>query len=560
MLTKSDVMSYLQCPRKLWLEHHLPGADSLKDSSQERRARDGHLVGEQARQALGAGTIWPMGSDNKEDAARTALEQLLSRPDKAFVEMPMVAQGLYVRADALIPHEDGGYTLQETKSSTFPLKKDKITPDKAPEHYLDDLTLQAWVMEQAGIPMPRAELNLLNSKWRYNGADYKGLFRPMDLTAEVEERKQRVPMWLKDASRTLAGGLPDVCTGAQCSKPNGCQFLQQCKELEPPAQEHPIELLPDSAGKSLAKKLRLEHGYESLLEPAAEELVGANAALYRRIQEAHKTGNAILEPGTDKIMSSLKYPRYYFDFEGIDLPVPRWEGIRPYEQIPFQWSCHIERAPGVFEHRAFLDLTGNDPSIACIEKMREVLDPDDQGPILVFFKTYEKGRLEGFAERHPQYTGLMENYISRLVDLHPLVKNYFYDPRMKGSFSIKKVLPVIAPDLDYSELEGVQEGTGAQIAYLNYCFELGLASDIRAELKKNMLSYCEQDTWAMVEIGYFLELLERPGPNRPAPDTVADWSPTPEQLLEIQARADAYATEKAAEEAANALACAPVLV
>jgi hypothetical protein len=323
-------------------------------------------------------------------------------------------------------------------------------------------------------------------------------------------------VWIAKAKEVLAGDMPETQTGTHCKKPYDCLFKDFCVKLDPPAPDHPIELLPGAAGKNLARKLKLSKGYVSILEPDIFDFgAGKSVFLYLRIQKAHAQGFAVLKPGADVFMANLAYPRYYFDFEGIDLPVPRWAGVRPYEQIAFQWSCHIERTAGVFEHHEFLDVTGNDPTLGCIEKMREVIDPADNGPILVYYQAYEKFRLEGMAQRHPEHERLLSGYVDRLVDLHPLVKKHFYDPRMRGSFSIKKVLPVIAPDLDYNELEGVQEGTGAQIAYLNVCFEATLAEEDRQKVVRNMRAYCGQDTWAMVELGYFLEGKSRPHGLRP---------------------------------------------
>ncbi len=304
--------------------------------------------------------------------------------------------------------------------------------------------------------------------------------------------------------------MPQVVTGKQCVDPYECPFKAFCKTLDPPSPADPIELLPDSAGKALAKKLRKEKGYTSILDPKPDELTGAQADLYRRIQTAHSTGKAVLKPVGGTVLKALPYPRYYFDFEGIDFPVPRWSGVRPYEHIPFQWSCHIERSPGVFEHKEFLDLTGNDPSLACIERMQQTINPDDSGPIFVYHMTYEKLRLEELGVRHPEHAVLFQKYINRLFDLLPIVKQHFYDPQMRGSFSIKKVLPVIAADLDYGELEEVQEGTAAQVAYLYATLDPSTEPDRKADLDRKLRKYCRQDTWAMVEIAHFLMQGKRP--------------------------------------------------
>ena len=510
MLTKSDLQSLLQCPRKLWLEHHRSDLIPKDDPTLYRRAIDGRIVGEKAREQLGREFIWPPIAENKATAAEQAKIMLSEIPQQSATEVPMVHGELYARADALV--SDGGrYVLRETKASTFRLKKDKVTPDAPEERHLADVAIQAWTMEGSGLALSRVELNLLNNQWRYpGGEDYSGLFRQLDVTADVQARKAQVPGWLEQAQTVLTSSMPRVVTGKQCSDPYQCPFKDHCKKLDPAGPQHPIELLPDSAGKALAKKLRETKAYTSILDPKPEELVGKQAELYQRIQSAHRMGKAILEPGSDTLLKSLPYPRYYFDFEGIDLPVPRWKGVRPYEQIPFQWSCHVERSSGVFEHKEFLDLTGNDPSLLCIERMREVINPEDDGPIFVYHMVYEKLRLEELGIRHPEHAELLQKYISRLFDLLPVVKQHFYHPQMRGSFSIKKVLPVIAPNLDYGELEEVQEGTGAQVAYLYAALDPDTTMDRKADLAAKLREYCMQDTWAMVEIAYFLARSGRP--------------------------------------------------
>ncbi len=510
MLSKSDLQSFLQCPRKLWLEHNKLDLIPTDDPTLFRRATDGNIVAEKAREQLGSEYLWPPTEENKKSAAERAKHMLAQAPHKRGAEVPMVHGDLYARADALLP-EGGKYVLRETKASTFPLKSDKVTPGAPEEHHLNDVAIQAWVMEGSRLPLGRVELNLLNNRWRYPGnGDYSGLFRQLDVTAELQIRKDKVPAWIAGAQTVLAGDMPQVVTGRQCTDPYECRFKGHCEKLDPPGPEHPIELLPDSAGKALAKKLRGDKGYRSILEPNPSELTGKQADLYCRIQTACRTGRPVLESGSAAVLKTLPYPRYYFDFEGIDLPVPRWRGVRPYEHIPFEWSCHIERSPGVFEHKEFLDLTGDDPSLACIESMRQVIDPDDDGPIFVYNMTYEKLRLEELSIRHPEQAGVLQKYISRLFDLLPLVKQHFYHPKMRGSFSMKKVLPVIAPDFDYGELEEVQEGTAAQVAYLYAVLDPDTTPERKADLEQKLRKYCRQDTWAMVEVAYFLAQFGRP--------------------------------------------------
>lgn len=532
MISKTDIQSYLQCPRKLWLEHNGDTALAPKKASDGRREKDGEAVGALARDALGPDLIWPASSDDKAVAFALAKAELMARPGVPAVEFPLVFGDVYARADAVLPISANQHALQETKASTFPLKDDKVTPGKPEAHHLDDIAIQAWAMEQAGLNMGRAELNLLDGQWRYpGGGDYSGIFKQYDVTDLIPQRVAEVPDWVAGARATLAAKvIPIASIGKQCKKPHECPFADTCKKLEPDPPKHPLTLLPEIGGKALAKKLAAA-GYSSLLEPEPSLLVGCNpqkTELYRRIQTAHKQGKAILSPQAREVIDAIPYPRYFLDFEGIDLPIPVWEGVRPYEQLPFQFSLHIQRVPmGTFEHVSFLDLSGADPSVGCIDALLNAI-ADDGGAILVYFATYERGRLEELGKRHPAHAAAMAGMVERLVDLLPIVKEFYYHPDMEGSFSIKKVLKAMAPKLDYGKLEEVQEGVGAQLAYLEAAMERSVDQARKCDLARKLTLYCEQDTWGMVVVAYFLA--RRLAPARPATDMSA-VAPTPRIAL-----------------------------
>lgn len=265
----------------------------------QHRRREGALL-------LGHNAIWPKGADDPAAAATAAAAQLSADPAQPGVEVPMFRDGLYARADAVIPAPSGGYILRETKASTFPLKKDEITPDAPEEHHLDDLAIQAWVYQASGWRLAGAELNLLDNQWRYPGdRDYSGLFRQFPVAADISGRISEVPNWHTAAQRVLAGTMPTVQTGPQCSKPYDCPYYDHCKTLDTPGPQHPLTLLPGAGGKSLARKLNQHRGHTSHLDPQPSEFTGADAALFCRMQISHRTGQPVLEPGSAAAFAAL---------------------------------------------------------------------------------------------------------------------------------------------------------------------------------------------------------------------------------------------------------------
>ena len=190
------------------------------------------------------------------------------------------------------------------------------------------------------------------------------------------------------------------------------------------------------------------------------------------------------------------------DFETFQPAVPLFDNSRPYQQIPFQYSIHYkESKESQITHYEFLAEQGEDPRQKFVKNLLE--DTSSKGDIIVYSKTFEITRLKEIANDFPAYAEQIEERISRIKDLMiPFRQKYYYSPEMKGSYSIKAVLPALVPELSYDELE-INEGGLASIAFETLQIETDLI--IIAEIKAQLLEYCKLDTLAMVRI---LEKLE----------------------------------------------------
>jgi hypothetical protein len=292
--------------------------------------------------------------------------------------------------------------------------------------------------------------------------------------------------------------------GTQCGKPFECPFVGYCAELAVPGPEYPVTILPGNRGKSLARRLA-EEGFADLRHVPADKITDRWLST---IYAVTCSGEPHLDAeGARRTLAALAYPRFFFDFETISFAIPIWAGTRPYEKLPFQWSCHVERSPGHFEHTEFLDLSGEDPLRVCAERLLAALEAE--GPILAYHASFERGVIKSLAAHFPDLRQALDLVHDRFFDLEDVVRDYYYHPEMRGSCSIKKVLPTVAPDLDYAKLEEVQDGGGAQEAYVTAIDE-GVTPERKEELRKRLLTYCGLDTWAMVVLAWFLEGRGRP--------------------------------------------------
>lgn len=258
-----------------------------------------------------------------------------------------------------------------------------------------------------------------------------------------------------------------------------------------------FELFPNAGGKKLAATLRAE-GYTDLRDVPEGRLENP---IHLRIWRVSKSGQAELNPEAGKIIAALSYPRYYIDFETIRLVEPPWGDILPNATVPFQWSCHIETAKGVMTQRAFLADGQSDPRRHFAESLIATIGKS--GAIFVYNAPTERSQMQGLAKHFPDLAHALQAGIDRIVDLLPIAREHYYHPNMCGSWSIKDVLPTIAPELAYDNLE-VSNGTMAAEAFAEI-MQPETSPERRQHLHNSLLLYCERDTLAMVCIAEYFE-------------------------------------------------------
>lgn len=489
-LSKSRLIAWRQCPRRLWLEVHRPDL-RLDDTAVRQRYAVGHQVGALARELLPGGEL--IGAEDDLATALADTRQALDRwPDKPLFEPAFQHDGLLVRIDLLLPEDTAGrhHHLVEVKSTA-----------SVKDYHLPDAAIQAWVAGQAGLDLSRVSIAHLDTAFVYPGnGDYRGLFHWSEITGRIAPLMEQVPDWAAEARVVLAGGQPDIEPGDQCDTPFECPFQQHCC---PPAAEYPVTLLPDRRGKALARELVAE-GFEDLRDVPAARLVDP---LQQRILEATRSGQARLDAEASARLGAVGWPRFYLDFETIAFALPIWAGTRPYEALPFQWSCHIESGPGQPSHADFLDTTGEAPMRRFAEQLLATLGKT--GAIFVY-SAYERRILGELAQAYHDLAQPIRAVMERLFDLLPLTQAHYYHPAMKGSWSLKAVLPTVAPDLDYAALGEVRDGTAAQAAYVE-TIDPQTPENRREALVRDLRDYCRLDTLALVRLAGFLE---EGGPHR----------------------------------------------
>jgi len=484
-LSKSRFTTGLQCEKALYLTVHSPELASEVSEGQQMIFDQGHAVGIEAQERFPGGVL----IDAPHTDHRLALDQTQSAIEAGALtlyEATFQHDGVLVKADILTRSRVG---------SAWDLVEVKSTASVKPAH-IPDAAIQLWVLREAGVPVQSASILHIDTACIHPELD--DLFSRVDVTPQTEALQAEIPSIVDRFRRMLQGSAPpDVDIGPHCQDPYECKFKAHCWAAKnvPAVSVFNVPKLTtekkwDRYRRGDAQLSRLNAGDFSPIQKRMIECSVRNI----RFVDAAAIGQRIAE---------WNYPMAFLDFETIGFAIPRIPGTHPFEQLPFQFSCHIQRQPGAtVEHAEYLHTDGSDPREHVARSLTKSVP--DAGSVVAYNMAFERGVLSDLAEAVPEHRTVLLNIARRLVDPLPLFRAYVYDPGFKGSFSIKAVAPAILGHAASYEGMEVGEGSQAQTAFLEMIHP-DTPARRREEVARALLEYCRKDTEGMMKLVFWLQ-------------------------------------------------------
>jgi hypothetical protein len=479
MLSKSQFVRGLQCHKALWLLKHRPELRQQPDALNESLFETGHTVGALACQLFPGGVEIEFDSNDFDGMVRKT-QELIESGAEVIYEATFKEKGIFAMADILIK-QDQGWAIYEVKASTG------VKP-----YHQNDAAIQ-WYALSSVLSLTQACIVHVNNEYTRQGElDVNRLFTIEDITDIVLAKQHQIPSTLGSMEAMLKGSKPSIDIGPQCNDPHECDFSQHCWSHIPERSVFNLYRMP---GK---KKFELyREGKTDLSDLALED----HLSEVQSVQVATSLSDQVMidKETIQSFLDTLEYPINYLDFETFQEAIPRFDGQKPYMQMPFQYSLHIQHEDGTLEHKEFLGDEHSDPRESLIIQMSSDLTPT--GSIMAYNMAFEKRMIRELANDFPEHAAMLTSLLNRFVDLlDPFRRLGYYHPDFNGSFSIKSVLPALFPsdpELDYKALN-IQNGGMAMdtFANLHKLKELEKRDNIRREL----LAYCHLDTLAMVKI------------------------------------------------------------
>ena len=477
-ISKSKFVAGCQCLKRLYWQVHKPELAAEPDGATESIMQQGHDVGLLARRLFPGGV--EVCERSLDQAIRATRELVANRGVPAIFEGVFEHDGVLVRVDVLHRRADGRWRLIEVKSSAS--KKDE---------HLDDVAIQYRVLSRCGLDIGSCCLAHVNRSYVFRGGsvDSWRFFRIRNVTRQVARLQPKLTFQLRAAFTVLSMPKePDIAPGRHCVVPITCEFYDRCNTQRRDDHIGFIPRIHASAMEELG-----EMGIESIRDvPDDFELT----EIQRRACTSVQTGEPWFGDELGEVLSGLKYPVCFMDFETVNPAIPRCAGMRPYDQLPFQFSVHSQKEPvATLEHHDFLARDASDPRREFISSLCHALG--ESGSIVVY-SSFESQRLSDLAAWLPEYAERINAIQARLFDLLPVVREHTYHAAYAGSYSIKSVFPALVPGMTYEGME-VADGTEAGLAWESLV-RGSLDQAERERIEKALLAYCGQDTLALVRL------------------------------------------------------------
>ncbi len=473
LVAKEAFLASLACRTQGWYAQHAP--PEIPTLGVQWRFWVGNDVHDRARAWLGAGTM--LRRTPTEAAAADTRSAITTSTESLLFEATFTWNGLVARADAIRRH-GMEWNLIEVKSGKSPGDGDKLK-----QEYVDDLAYTRMVAGGAGLKVSRSLLVLINRDYRLDGdAD---LFVYVDVTDEVNARAAEFEMIAADVVQKVAADQrPEPEFIFECRK---CPYFDtDCLGV---GVDDPLFIIP----RISAKKFDALKVYGRIAEiPKDADLTD----IQRGIVDVIQAGEPRVNADGLKVLDQLQWPVRYLDFEAVMPHLPWFAGAAPYETVPFQYSLHVLDAPDAEpRHHEFLAETDGDWRLLMTETLLH--DLGTAGSIVVY-SGYEKGRLKALAQTFPVLAAQIEAVLERLFDLEQVFRSGYQHPGFAGRTSIKKVLPVMVPELSYKEL-ALNNGDDALGVFALMRVGAMDAGQVPVQ-RTRLLEYCKLDTWAMVRL------------------------------------------------------------
>jgi hypothetical protein len=459
-LDTPDLLRWRSCPRRAWLHRHPPAEVNVRQSNAPTRRDDAALPDVQ----LALRASYPGASSVATPVHDADWVQAIAAT-QAWMNGPEAAEAGAVLLGACVCSDDGARArvdvLQRGTTGWRLLKLRLATAGR--EQDVDEAAWWAHVAARAGWRIQMVGLLLVNNDFIYPGHGlYAGVFREVDLGPQLGSRP--VADWMVALRRMQRAGEPSPALGAPCTADGGCVFLPHCHANEPVLSIEDTQRALEVVGRDLAETLRSE-GYRQLTDVPRERL---HDPRHRRAWLAVGEGRPVVEPAVASLWRSLPRPRHLLRLETIGAAVPLWAGTRPYEVVPFQWTCATEPTAASFnpgtrgvggaagapwpstgflaDGSAVARAPGQgDPRRAFALSLLQALS--DDGAVLAYNAGFERNRLRELARDLPDLSPALEALAARLVDLFQWARGHFYHPAMAGSWSARSLYRAVAPQV-----------------------------------------------------------------------------------------------------------------